>query len=245
MISVPIRSVFIPNRKRSQIFQFKSRRLRLAGFPCAAVYLGRRRRPRCAGTAGICCASQLTTARTSQTCSPPTSERSGASPTCSRGSRASSPAPRRRGCQSSRCRRPRRRRRAQVTAEHLRVRLPIPAHRLRAAATPSPTTPWTPTPTDRPTPAPPSTRAVAVSWDDAACLRPCVLQVPFSQQPAASPFPRWICVAAPPSAICSRSLLQSMLSTPTPVKMYVVILLLNMYVAIYFPLNMCILSYYP
>jgi len=95
MISVPIRSVFIPNRKRSQIFQFKSRRPRLAGFPCAAVYLGRRRRPRCAGTAGICCASQLTTARTSQTCSPPTSERSGASPTCSRGSRAPSPAPRR------------------------------------------------------------------------------------------------------------------------------------------------------
>jgi hypothetical protein len=78
-----------------------------------------------------------------------TSERSCASPTCSRGSRASSPAPLRQAAGIARAHaaaahRPRRRRRAQVTAEHLRVRLPIPAHRLRAAATPSPTMPWTP-----------------------------------------------------------------------------------------------------
>nr|AAD27579.1 hypothetical protein [Sorghum bicolor] len=66
------------------------RKLRLAGFPsattAAAVYLGYRWWPRCAGAPAICCTSQQTTMRILQPCSPPTFECSYPSPTCSRGS---------------------------------------------------------------------------------------------------------------------------------------------------------------
>ena len=78
--------IFLGHRKESGIL----RKLRLAGFPsattAAAVYLGCRWRPRCAGAPGICCTSQQMTTRILQPCSPPTSQCSYPSPTCSRGS---------------------------------------------------------------------------------------------------------------------------------------------------------------